>query len=138
MTRFLTFVAVAMVAGAMYVAAAPGGLHSAGPTQAQFKALKAHVANLQKLVGQVKKESDAGAVVLARLPLLVYGAAGTGKGIARGGARRGRPSLREGLGEVEGAGRGAVLERVGGNASEIRATPDRTRIGTRGRTAPGR
>ena len=66
MTRFLALLAVAAVAGAMYVAAAPGGLQSAGPTQAQFKALKARVANLQTLVGRVKKESDVEAVVLTQ------------------------------------------------------------------------
>lgn len=66
MQRFLTLVAVAAIAGAMYVAAAPGGLRSTGPTPAQFKALKARVASLQKALGQVKKESDAVAVVMVQ------------------------------------------------------------------------
>jgi hypothetical protein len=66
MQRFLMLLAVAAIAGTMYVAAAPGGLRSAGPTQAQFKALKVRVANLQKVVGQVKKESDAATVVLTQ------------------------------------------------------------------------
>jgi len=65
MTRFVTLLAFAAIAGAMYVAAAPGGLRSAGPTQAQFRVLKGRVAKLQKAVAQVKKESDVATVVLA-------------------------------------------------------------------------
>jgi hypothetical protein len=64
MTRFLTILAAAVVAGVMYVAAAPGGLRSSGPTAAQFKALKARVAKLQTTVGQVKKLSTDEAIVL--------------------------------------------------------------------------
>ena len=59
MTRFLTFLAVAAIAGAMYVAAAPGGLRSSGPTAKQFKALTAKVTKLQKQVTNLKKEADA-------------------------------------------------------------------------------
>jgi hypothetical protein len=65
MSRFLALLAVAAVAGAMYVAAAPGGLRSAGPSRAQFKALKLRVTKLEKSVGQVKKLSVAEALVLA-------------------------------------------------------------------------
>jgi hypothetical protein len=65
MTRLLTLLAVAAVAGAMYVAAAPGGLRSSGPTAAQFRALKTKVTQLQKTVGQVRKLSVAEGVVLA-------------------------------------------------------------------------
>lgn len=59
MTRFLTLLAVAAIAGAMYVAAAPGGLRSSGPTAKQFKALTAKVTRLQKQVTNLKKEADA-------------------------------------------------------------------------------
>jgi len=65
MSRFITLLAVAAVAGVMYVAAAPGSVHSAGPTNAQFKALKLHVANLQKSVVQVRRLAVAEALVLA-------------------------------------------------------------------------
>ncbi len=62
MTRFLTILAAAAVAGAMYVAAAPGGLRAASPTAKQFNALTKKVTALQKELGQVKKlsESEAG------------------------------------------------------------------------------
>jgi hypothetical protein len=59
MKRFLTLLAVAAIAGAMYVAAAPGGLRSAGPTAKQFKALKASVTKLQKQVKTLKTEAGA-------------------------------------------------------------------------------
>jgi len=59
MTRFLTLLAVAAIAGAMYVAAAPGGLRSSGPTAKQFKLLTAKVTKLQKQVTNLKKEADA-------------------------------------------------------------------------------
>jgi hypothetical protein len=59
MTRFLTLLAVAAIAGAMYVAAAPGGLRSSGPTAKQFKALTKKVTKLQKQVTNLKKEADA-------------------------------------------------------------------------------
>jgi hypothetical protein len=54
MKRFLTLVAVATVAGAMYVAAAPGSQQSRGPTARQFAALKRQVAGLSKTLKQVK------------------------------------------------------------------------------------
>jgi hypothetical protein len=65
MTRFLTILAVAAVAGAMYVAAAPGGLRSTGPTAKQFKLLTRTVTKLQKQVTTLKKEADATFAVLA-------------------------------------------------------------------------
>jgi hypothetical protein len=65
MTRFLTILAVAAVAGAMYVAAAPGGLRSTGPTAKQFKLLTRKVTQLQKEVTNLKKEADATFAVLA-------------------------------------------------------------------------
>jgi hypothetical protein len=48
MKRFLMLVAVATVAGAMYVAAAPGSQQTTGPTAAQFATLKRQVASLTK------------------------------------------------------------------------------------------
>jgi hypothetical protein len=54
MKRFLMLVGVAVVAAAMYVAAAPGSQQSAGPTAKQFKALKKQVASLSKTVKALK------------------------------------------------------------------------------------
>jgi len=54
MKRFLMLVAVATVAGAMYVAASPASQQSSGPTAKQFKALKKQVAALSKTVKAVK------------------------------------------------------------------------------------
>jgi len=48
MKRFLMFVGVAAVAGAMYVAAASGSQQSRGPSAKQFAALKKQVATLEK------------------------------------------------------------------------------------------
>ena len=65
MKRFLTLLAVAAVAGAMYVAAAPGSQQASGPTARQFKALKAQVAVLNKKVKALQTEADGeGAVIL--------------------------------------------------------------------------
>jgi hypothetical protein len=58
MKRFLTLLAVAAIAGVMYVAAAPGGLRSSGPTAKQFKALSKKVTKLQKQVTTLKKEAE--------------------------------------------------------------------------------
>ena len=55
MKRFLMLVAVATVAGAMYVAAAPGGQQST-PTAKQFTALKKQVTKLRKTVSALKKD----------------------------------------------------------------------------------
>ena len=54
MSRFLITLAAVVVAGAMYVAAAPGS-QQAGPSAAQFKALKKQVTKLQK---QVKTDNE--------------------------------------------------------------------------------
>jgi outer membrane murein-binding lipoprotein Lpp len=59
MKRFLMLVAVAVVAGAMYVAASPASQQSRGPTAKQFKALKKQVATLSKKLNGVKAEADA-------------------------------------------------------------------------------
>jgi hypothetical protein len=56
MKRFLMLVGVAAVAGAMYVAAAPGGRQSTAPTARQFAALKKQVARLSKSVKALKKD----------------------------------------------------------------------------------
>ena len=64
MKRFLMLVGVAVVAAAMYVAAAPGSRQSASVTAKQFKALKAQVASLSKTLKQVKTLATAEAVLL--------------------------------------------------------------------------
>ena len=54
MKRFLMLVGVAVVAAAMYVAAAPGSQQAKGPTARQFNALKKQVASLSKTVKALK------------------------------------------------------------------------------------
>jgi hypothetical protein len=56
MKRFLMLVGVAVVAGAMYVAAAPGSRQAAGPTARQFAALKRQVATLSTRLKALKKD----------------------------------------------------------------------------------
>ena len=57
MKRFLMLVAVAAVAGAIYVAAAPGSQEAApGPTAKQFAALKRQEASLSKSLKALKKD----------------------------------------------------------------------------------
>jgi hypothetical protein len=56
MKRFLVLVAVATVAGAMYVAAAPGSQRSTVPTTKQFAALKKQVAVLSKKLKALKTD----------------------------------------------------------------------------------
>jgi predicted MFS family arabinose efflux permease len=63
MKRFLMLVAVAVVAGAMYVAASPASQQSRGPTAKQFKALKKQVAALSKKVNTV--QNDVASVAIA-------------------------------------------------------------------------
>ena len=65
MKRFLMLVAVAAVAGAMYVAASPASQQSRGPTLKQFNALKKQVATLSKqLKTVVKPEADAAVAII--------------------------------------------------------------------------
>jgi outer membrane murein-binding lipoprotein Lpp len=73
MRRILMLVGVAVVAGAMYVAAAPGGQKSAGPTAKQFKALKAQVAALSKKVKTTQTDLNtlAFAYVHCSLPSMI-------------------------------------------------------------------
>jgi hypothetical protein len=64
MRRFLMVLAVAVLAGAVYVAASPGA-QQAGPTAKQFKALEKKVAKLQKQVKTVQTDAnDVAAFVL--------------------------------------------------------------------------
>ena len=65
MKRFLMLVAVATVAGAMYVAAAPGSQQSRGPTARQFAALKRQVAGLSRKAKTADTEARAALTVLA-------------------------------------------------------------------------
>jgi hypothetical protein len=64
MKRLLMLLAVAAIAGVMYVAAAPGSALHAGPSWKQYLALKKQVAALQKKVKGVQTESDGEAAVL--------------------------------------------------------------------------
>src|SRR3954471_23110777 len=65
MKRFLMLVAVAAIAGAMYVAASPASQQSRGPTLKQFNALKKQVATLSKEVKTVvKPEADAAVEII--------------------------------------------------------------------------
>jgi hypothetical protein len=64
MKRFLMLLGVAAIAGAMYVAAAPGSALHAGPTWKQYSGLVKQVAALKKQVAQVKKTAvDADAFI---------------------------------------------------------------------------
>jgi outer membrane murein-binding lipoprotein Lpp len=56
MKRFLMLLGVAVVAGAMYVAAAPGSQRATGPTAKQFNTLKKQVASLNKSLKALKKD----------------------------------------------------------------------------------
>lgn len=56
MKRFLLLVGVAAVAGAMYVAAAPGSRQSTAPTARQFNTLKRQVASLSKKLKALTKD----------------------------------------------------------------------------------
>jgi hypothetical protein len=63
MKRFLLVLALVAVVGATYIAAAPGS-QAAGPTAAQFNALKRQVAGLKRQVKAVKALALAEAVLL--------------------------------------------------------------------------
>ena len=68
MKRLLMLVGVAAVAGAMYVAAAPGSRQSTAPTAKQFAALKKQIGSLNKKLTALTKDekvvkSAAGAAV---------------------------------------------------------------------------
>jgi hypothetical protein len=64
MKRLLMLVGVAVVAAAMYVAAAPGSQQAKGPSAKQFSSLKKQVASLSKTVSAVKKVAAAEAKLL--------------------------------------------------------------------------
>lgn len=64
MKRFMMLVGVAVVAGAMYVAASPASQQANGPSAKQFKALKKQVASLSKTETSVKKLATAEAALL--------------------------------------------------------------------------
>lgn len=55
MTRFLTVLAAVALAGAIYVATAPGSQTAAGPTLKQFRALQTKVSRLQRDEKNVKQ-----------------------------------------------------------------------------------
>lgn len=59
MKRFLMMLAFAAVAGAMYVAAAPGSQTAKGPTAAQFNALKKQVTTLSATVTTLNSKVSA-------------------------------------------------------------------------------
>ena len=64
MKRFLVLVGVAVVAAAMYVAAAPGSQQTSGPTAKQFAALKKQVTTLSKSLKTVSTLAKAEATLL--------------------------------------------------------------------------
>ena len=57
MRRFLMLLAVAVVAGAMYVAASPASQQSTGPTAKQFSALKRQVKIMSRVLKTVKTQA---------------------------------------------------------------------------------
>ncbi len=93
MKRFLMLVGVAVVAGAMYVAAAPGSQRASGPSAKQFAALKKQVATLSKSEKTLKKEADSAAAFIGTclvstgagiVPVNQFGTATTGPGFLYG------------------------------------------------------
>ena len=73
MKRFLMFVGVAVVAGAMYVAASPAGQQAKAPTAKQFNALKKQVATLSKTLKTVKLEANAALGLMGECYVTVSG-----------------------------------------------------------------
>lgn len=73
MKRFLMFVGVAVVAGAMYVAASPASQQAKAPTAKQFKALKKQVATLSKTLKTVKTEANVALGIIANCYVTVSG-----------------------------------------------------------------
>ena len=72
MKRFVMLAGVAVVAGAMYVAAAPGSGQATAPTARQFAALKKHVANLSTTLKALKKdEGNVKTLAVAEAEVLV-------------------------------------------------------------------
>ena len=69
MRKLLLLVAVAAVAGAMYVAAASGSQQAAGVTASQFNALKKQVATLSKKVKTAQNDINAVAFAYAHCSL---------------------------------------------------------------------
>jgi hypothetical protein len=63
MKRFLMLVGVAVVAAAMYVAAAPGSQQAKGPSLKQYNVLKKEVSSLNKKVAALTKSETAVAKV---------------------------------------------------------------------------
>lgn len=90
MKRFLMLVGVAVVAGAMYVAASPASQQAKSPTAKQFNALKKQVATLSKTETSVKKLATAEAALLTAcmkiaVPVNQFGDPdGTGSGTKQG------------------------------------------------------
>jgi hypothetical protein len=73
MKRFLMLVGVAVVAGAMYVAASPASQQSKAPTAKQFNALKKQVAAMSKTLKNVKTEADAAVGIIGACYLTLSG-----------------------------------------------------------------
>jgi hypothetical protein len=76
MQRFLMLVGIAVVAAAMYVAAAPGSQQAKkpkAPTAREFNALKKQVATLSKNLKKAKTEADAAVGVIGSCYLTVSG-----------------------------------------------------------------
>lgn len=59
MKRFLAVLAILAIGSVVYVATAPAGQKAAGPTAAQFAALKKQVTKLQKQVKSAQSDTDA-------------------------------------------------------------------------------
>lgn len=73
MKRFLMFVGVAVVAGAMYVAASPASQQAKAPTAKQFNALKKQVATLSKTLKTVKLEAQVALGLIGECDVTVSG-----------------------------------------------------------------
>ena len=65
MKRFMMLIAVAVVAGVMYVAASPASQQARGVTLKQFNALKKQVATLSKKLNSTRAEADFAVAAIA-------------------------------------------------------------------------
>ena len=81
MRQLMMLVAVAAVAGAMYVAAASGSQQSKGPTAKQFAALKKQVATLNKNLKKTNLVANAALGIIADCYLTVGASTANANGL---------------------------------------------------------
>jgi hypothetical protein len=108
MKRFLMLVGVAAVAGAMYVAAAPGSRQAAAPTARQFAALKKQVASLNKKLKALTKDETSVKKLTVDVGTFIVGCYLSDTAGFKGVTRYGDPSSTYGFSYTSSAGATAV------------------------------